>query len=60
MDLFRKIAASPHGFTVINYAVIVLLYSKIAEPLPFFLVGSGTVLVGFGIRRLIGRFIEGF
>jgi hypothetical protein len=59
MSLFQAIASSPQGFALLNYALVVLLYSKIEEPLPFFLAGSGVIMIGFFLKRLIGTFIGG-
>ena len=56
MSIFRAIAASPQGFSLLNYALVVLLYTQIGETLPFFLAGSGVVISAFFVKRLIGTF----
>lgn len=59
MSLFQMIATSRFGFTILNLLIVAVLYSQIGEPLPFFLCGTGFVLTGYFIKRLIRRMVHG-
>lgn len=54
----RSINLFIYGFYFANYMLVYLAFSQMSQALPFLFVGSGIILFGFFLNRLIHQVLS--
>jgi hypothetical protein len=56
-SLFQNLFATSYGFYLINALIVITLYCWMTEPLPYFFLSSGIIILSFYIRQAIRKAI---
>jgi len=55
--MFTRFIASRNGFFFLNLVIVLTLWYRIDEPLPFFLIAGGILMISFFLKRAINQLI---
>jgi len=55
--MFARFISSKNGFFFLNLVIVLILWYRLEDPLPFFFIAGGICIISFFIKRAINQLI---